>query len=117
MKPYEIYNLWVLFDKATTDPSFNIEQRIAIGTDMLNGLPAEMLCSSSKPSLTVVKDAMEGRLNEYSRSTGTTGLCAGTSPMAGSEGTDAGADAGDGVSVENLVDASKPSKKARKGPQ
>lgn len=112
MKPYEIYNLWVTFDAMSNDPSFSTEQKIALGTDMLMALPPEMLCSSSKPSLTVVKEAMEGRLNDYTQSIRTTELPARSSSMARSEGTDPKADEGDGVSVEDLGNASKPKKKA-----
>lgn len=105
MKPHEIYNLWVLFDKATNDPSFNAEQRYSVGMDMLSALPPEMLCSSSKPSLSVVHEAMVGRLNDIDneRRKSKTGLRAGTPPVAGSRGSDQEAAEGDGVSVESLV--------------
>ena len=114
MKPYEIYNLWVLFDKATTDPAFSTEQKIAVGRDMLAALPPDILCSSSKPSLAVVTEAMEGRLNELnSRSTGKTGLRTGASPVAGSEGDDSEANAGSGLPMEDMGDSSESPKKAR----
>lgn len=116
MKSYDIYNLWVLFDKATSDPAFSTEQKISIGQDMLAALPPEMLCSSSKPSLEVVSEAMKGRLNELNtRSTGKTGVRTGASPVAGSEGPDAAADEGHGLPMEDLVDPKEPAKKARKG--
>lgn len=105
MKPHELYNQWALFDKATSDPSFNAEQKYSVGMDMLNDLPPEMLCSSSKPSLSVVREAMVGRLNDIDneRRKSKTGLRTGTSPVAGSRGADEGSAEGDGVSMENLV--------------
>ena len=105
MKPSELYNLWTLFDKATSDPAFNAEQKYSLGTDMLNALPPEMLCSSSKPSLSVVREAMVGRLNDIDneRRKSKTGLRAGTSAVARPGGPDEGQAAGDGVSVESLV--------------
>lgn len=116
MKPYEIYNLWVLFDKATSDPAFSVEQKTQIGADMLAALPPEMLCSGSKPSLAVVKEAMEGRLHELnSQSTGKTGLRTGTSPVAGAEGNDAKANAGSGVPMADMAHTSEPAKQTRKG--
>lgn len=114
MKPYEIYNLWVLFDKATSDPAFSTEQKIALGTDMLNALPPEMLCSSSKPSLDVVTEAMKGRLNEYTRSTGKTGVRSGASPVACAEGDDSRANEGGGLPVEDMARLQEPPKQARK---
>ncbi len=118
MKPYELYNLWAVFDKATTDPSFSAEQRYSVGRDMLMDLPPEMLCSSSKPSLSVVREAMEGRLSdiENERRKSKTGQRAGTSPMAGAGRSDQEATAGDGVSVEGLVDTKDKKKQARKEP-
>jgi hypothetical protein len=113
MKPHEIYNLWVLFDKAMNDPAFSTEQKIAIGKDMLAGLPPEMLCSSSKPTLSAVTQAMKGRLNEYTRSTGKTGLCTGTSALARPEGVVSKEDEGDGVSLANLGDPKESKKKAK----
>lgn len=114
MKPYDIYNLWVTFDKALNDPAFSTEQKIALGQDMLMALPPEMLCSSSKPSLNAVTTAMEGRLNELNtRSTGKTTLRPGTSSLARPEGLEAKEDEGDGVSLANLGDPKKPKKKAR----
>lgn len=113
MKPYDIYNLWVIFDKATTDPAFSTEQRLAFGRDMLLALPSPLMCPASEPSLTVVKEAMEGRLNEYSRSIGKTGHSAGTSPLAGSEGSNHPANAGDGVPLAGLGDSPKPPRKAK----
>ena len=114
MKSYDIYNLWVTFDKALNDPAFSTEQKIALGQDMLAALPPEMLCSSSKPSLTAVTTAMEGRLNELNtRSTGKTPLRTGTSPLARSPGMEAKEDEGDGVSLADLGDPKKPKKKAR----
>ena len=118
MKPYDIYNLWVLFDKATSDPAFTVEQKISLGRDMLAALPPEMLCSGSKPSLTVVTEAMEGRLNELNtRSTGKAGLRTGTSAVARPEGHDQAADEGLGVSVEDMAHAKeatiKPPRKKR----
>ena len=110
MKPSELYNLWVLFDKATNDPAFSTEQKIAVGKDMLASLPPEMLCSSSKPTLSAVTQAMEGRLNEYTRSTGKTGLRTGTSSMACPAGMVQSEDEGDGVSLANLGDPKKPKK-------
>ncbi len=114
MKSYDIYNLWVLFDKATSDPAFSTEQRIAIGKDMLLALPSPMMCPASEPSLTVVKEAMEGRLNEYTRSTGKTGLRAGASPVAGPEGIYAEENAGDGLPMAGVATSEKPAKQARK---
>jgi len=115
MKPYDIYNLWVLFDKATSDPAFSPEQKIALGTDMLAALPPEMLCSSSKPSLTVVREAMEGRLNVLNTSvrSGETGLRARASAVASSDGEDQSAVAGDGLSLEGLGTSHKTSRKAK----
>lgn len=118
MKPSEIYNLWALFDKATSDPAFSTEQKIALGKDMLAALPPEMLCSSSKPSLSVVTEAMEGRLNDLNntnntRSTGKTGLRTGTSPVARPEGMVPKEDEGDGVPLANLGASTEPKKKAR----
>lgn len=105
MKPSELYNLWTLFDKATSDPAFTAEMKYSIGLDMLSALPPEMLCSSSKPSLSVVHEAMVGRLNDIDneRRKSKTGLRAGTPPVAGSRGSDQEAAEGDGVSMENLV--------------
>ena len=118
MKPQEIYNLWVIFDKATTDPAFSIEQRIAIGQDLLAALPPEMLCSASKPSLSVVTEAMEGRLNEYTRSTRTSPVRPRTSPLARPEGDEGTGDEGSGVSVADLADAKEPTvKKAGRKPK
>ena len=115
MKPYDIYNLWVLFDKATSDPAFSPEQKIALGTDMLAALPPEMLCSSSKPSLTVVREAMEGRLNVLNTSSrsGKAGLRAGASALAPSDGQDQSPMEGDGVSMEGMGAGDKPTKKAK----
>lgn len=115
MKPYDIYNLWVIFDKATADPAFSVEQKISLGRDMLAALPPEMLCSASKPSLEVVTEAMKGRLNELnSRSTGKTGIRTGASPVARAEGDDKGADEGSGVSVADMARLSESPKPARK---
>ena len=116
MKPHELYNIWAVFDKATTDPSFSAEQRYSLGQDMIACLPPEMLCSSSKPSLSVVREAMEGRLNDIDneRRKSKTGQRAGTSPMAGPGGADQSATAGDGISVEGLVDPKNKKKQARK---
>ena len=118
MKPSELYNLWTLFDKATSDPSFNADQRYSVGLDMFNALPPEMLCSSSKPSLSVVHEAMEGRLNDIDneRRKSKTGLRAGDSPVAGSRGNNGQENEGDGVSLAGVVGIEKPTKKARKGP-
>ncbi len=115
MKSYDIYNLWALFDKATSDPAFSTEQRIAIGRDMLMALPSAMMCPASEPSLAVVQAAMEGRLNEYSRSIGTTGLRAGTSPVAGPGGNLRQANEGDGVPLAGVDSPEKPAKKAKAG--
>ena len=105
MKPYEIYKLWALFDKATNDPSFNAEQKYSVGMDMLSDLPPEMLCSSSKPSLSVVREAMVGRLTEIDneRRKSKAGLRTGTPPVACTGGPNEGPKEGDGVSVESLV--------------
>ena len=118
MKPYEIYNLWALFDKATSDPAFNAEQKYSVGMDMLSDLPPEMLCSSSKPSLSVVREAMVGRLNEIDneRRKSKTGLRTGTPPVAGPRGSDQEASEGDGILVEGLASSEKPKKQARKEP-
>lgn len=113
MKPYDIYNLWVLFDKMTNDPSFNQDQKIAMGRDMLAALPPEMLCSGSKPSLEAVTAAMQGRLNEYTRSTRETSIRPGTSPLAGATGGVQDRNEGDGLSLANLEHPKKPAKKAR----
>lgn len=117
MKPYDIYNLWAVFDKATTDPAFSAEQKYSVGKDMLSGLPPEMLCSSSKPTLDIVREAMEGRLNDIDneRRKSKTGLRAGTSPVAGGPDPDNKADAGDGVLVEGVAPPKEPKKQARKG--
>ena len=114
MKPYDIFNLWVLFDKATTDPAFTTEQKIAIGRDMLAALPPEMLCSSSKPSLDVVTEAMKGRLNEFIRRT-ETGLRAGKPSVASPGGDDQEADAGSGLPLESVDGNASAPKQARKG--
>lgn len=115
MKPYDIYNLWVTFDKATNDPAFSVEQKIYLGQDMLAALPPEMLCSASKPSLEVVTEAMKGRLNELnSRSTGKTGLRTSASPVARSEGDDGSANEGSGVPVEDMERLPESPKPARK---
>lgn len=116
MKSSEIYNLWALFDKATSDPAFNAEQKYAVGTDMLNALPPEMLCSSSKPTLEVVREAMEGRLSDIDneRRKSKTGLRAGTSAVARPGGDDTKEAAGDGVSVESLVDPEEKPGRTRK---
>lgn len=116
MKSSEIYNLWALFDKATSDPAFNAEQKHAVGTDMLNALPPEMLCSSSKPTLDVVREAMEGRLSDLDneRRKSKTGLRAGTSPVARPGGADQSEAKGDGVSVASLVDPSEKPGRPRK---
>lgn len=117
MKPYEIYNLWVMFDKATNDPSFNAEARYSVGMDMLNDLPPEMLCSSSKPSLSVVREAMVGRLDEIDneRRKSKTGERTGTSTMARTRGDDPSGPEGDGLSVAGLVDPKDKAKSPSKG--
>ena len=117
MKPSELYKLWALFDKATNDPSFNAEQRYSVGMDMLRDLPPEMLCSSSKPSLSVVNEAMVGRLNDIDneRRKSKTGLRAGTPPVAGSRGDNDKENAGDGVLVAGLVSVEDPPGRSGKG--
>lgn len=116
MKPYDIYNQWVLFDKATTDPSFSAEQKYSVGHDMLQDLPPEMLCSASKPTLSVVREAMVGRLNDIDneRRKSKTGLRTGTSPVAGPRGSDQTANEGDGILVAGVASSEEPKKKARK---
>lgn len=114
MKPYDIYNLWVLFDKATSDPAFTIEQKISLGRDMLAALPPEMLCSGSKPSLAIVTEAMEGRLNEINtRSAGKASRRTGAPAVAGAEGIHAEDDAGNGLPDNGLVDPSEPAQQAK----
>lgn len=87
-----------------------------MGMDMLSDLPPEMLCSSSKPSLSVVREAMLSRLTEIDneRRKSKTGQRAGTSPMAGAGGPDQAATAGDGVSMAGLVDTKDKKKQTRK---
>lgn len=116
MKSSEIYNLWTLFDKATSDPAFNAEQKHAVGLDMLSALPPEMLCSSSKPTLDVVRAAMEGRLSDLDneRRKSKTGLRAGTPPVARPGGDNTQEATGDGVSVESLVDPGEKAGRTRK---
>lgn len=84
---------------------------------MLNDLPPEMLCSSSKPSLSVVREAMVGRLNDIDneRRKSKAGLRAGTPPMARTRGSDPKEAEGDGVSVESLVDPSEKQGRSGKG--
>lgn len=117
MKPYELYNLWALFDKATSDPSFSAEQKYSVGMDMLSDLPPEMLCSSSKPSLSVVRESMVSRLNEINneRRKPETGLRAGTSSVACGPKPDPEADEGDGVLLASVATSKEPTTKARKG--
>lgn len=120
MKPHELYNLWALFDKATSDPAFNAEQKYSVGMDMLSALPPEMLCSSSKPTLEVVREAMVGRLSDIDneRRKSKTGLRAGTPPVARPGGPDEGQAKGDGVSVESLVaPEDKPGRSRKAGPK
>lgn len=114
MKPHEIYNLWVLFDKATSDPAFSSEQKLSIGRDMLAALPPDILCSSSKPSLAVVTEAMEGRLNEINtRSAGKASRRTGAPAVAGAEGIHAEDDAGNGLPDNGLVDPSESAQQAK----
>lgn len=44
------------------DPSFNTEELKAMGEEMFKSLPPEMLCSSSKSTLTAIERAMQSRL-------------------------------------------------------
>lgn len=116
MKSYDIYNLWAVFDKATTDPSFSAEQKYSVGMDMLNALPPEMLCSSSKPSLSVVREAMVSRLTDIDneRRKSKTALRSGT-PTVASPSNPEGSPEGDGVSMADMAHTDKPAKQTRKG--
>lgn len=63
MKPYDIYNLWVLFSAMLNDPAFSVKAKLEMGREFILALPPEMLCQA-KLSLQVVSDAMEGRLKD-----------------------------------------------------
>lgn len=115
MKPYEIYNLWVLFDKAMSDPAFNNQARIALGREMIQSLPHEMLCSSSTKSLTIVTEAMEGRLNATTITTeepGETGLRIGKLALAPAN-YEEGRAQGNGLLMESVGTRPKSKGKAR----
>ena len=63
MKPYDLYNLWVMFSTMLADPAFSDKAKLEMGREFIAALPPEMLCQS-KLSLQVVTDAMEGRLKD-----------------------------------------------------
>ena len=113
MKPYEIYNLWVLFDKAMSDPAFNNQARMALGREMIQSLPPEMLCSSSNASLTVVTQAMEDRLNGITNTTkepGKAPLRAGEPTLAPPDNEE-GRTSGNGLLMESV--ATRPKSKGK----
>jgi hypothetical protein len=64
MKPIELFQLWTQFEAMIDSKSLSLENKVAIGGEWLSSLPPKQLCVSSQLSYDVVKEAMQGRLND-----------------------------------------------------
>jgi hypothetical protein len=130
MKPTEIYSQWVVFQQMLGDPTFTVEQKLAMGPEFVSGLPPEQFCAHSKLSRDAVAAAMKGRLDELNqtrRRHETTSVPGGmdlrvrgdeergddAATSAAPTGDDPGPDARSGVSLANLVDSEEPPKQKK----
>lgn len=64
MKPNELYSMWTQFEAMMANPLLSDDKKLAIGGEWIRSLPPQQLCVSSTLSYGIVKDEMQGRLND-----------------------------------------------------
>lgn len=64
MKPSELYAMWTQFEAMMDNPTLSDEKKLAIGGEWIRSLPPQQLCVSATLSYGIVKEAMQGRLND-----------------------------------------------------
>lgn len=71
MKAFELYSVWTQFESMMESPSLTDENKLQMGVEWVRSLPPEQLCVTSSLSYRIVKEAMQGRLNDLKNGTRT----------------------------------------------
>lgn len=71
MKAHELYHLWSGFE-AMMESSLADEKKLQMGAEWIRSLPPEQLCVSAQLSYRIVKEQMQGRLNDLKEQHGST---------------------------------------------